>query len=215
MTTFNVTDWCDFVRGVAAPEAEREMRELLASGDAGARRMVGFLTRVAEVARTDQQTEVPEHAVRMAKAIATVQRVTVQRPTETPADSTLWRFLPVRITFDSLLQPAPAGTRDLYPAFRQLSFKADDFTVDVRLEPDADPRGTAVVGQVLESRGEPRPVARVPVLVTAGGKIVGRSLTSRFGEFHAEELPKERLDLFVLVGPETCIAVPLEQTADE
>jgi len=211
MATFNVTDWCDFVRGVAAPEAEREMRERLASGDAGARRTVGFLTRLAAVARTDQQTQIPEHAVRMAKAIATVQR-----PAEdTPADSALWRFLPVKITFDSLLQPAAAGTRGLYPAFRQLSFKADDFTVDVRLEPDAESRGMAVVGQVLESRGEPRPVARVPVLMTAGGKIVGRSLTSRFGEFHAEELPKERLDLFVLVGPETCIAVPLEQAADE
>lgn len=210
MTTFDVTQWCDFVRGVADPEAEREMRDRLASGDAGARRTVDFLTRVLEVARTDQETAVPEPAVRMAKAIASVQRSSLQ-----PERSTAWRFLPVVLIFDSLLEPARAGTRDLFASFRQLSFRADDYTVDVRLEPEADPGGTAVVGQVLESHGETRPVASVPVLVTADGRIVGRAVTSRFGEFHAERLPKKRLDLFVLVGPETCVSVPLEQEADD
>ncbi|HEX9735021.1 MAG TPA: hypothetical protein VGG06_23865 [Thermoanaerobaculia bacterium] len=210
MTTFDVTEWCDFVRGVAAPEAEREMREQLAAGDARARGTVEFLTRVMAVARTDQETELPEYALRTVKAIAAVQR-----HADAPAVSTPWRFLPVEITFDSLLEPAHAGTRDLQPAFRQLSFKAEGYSVDLRLEADAGSRRAALVGQVLETRAERRPVARVPVLVTAGGRIVARSLTSRFGEFHAEELPRERLDLFVLVGPETCVAVPLEQAADD
>jgi hypothetical protein len=219
MTTFDVTDWCDFVRGVAAPETERDMRERLAAGDAGARGTVDFLARVMAVARIDQETQVPEHAVRSAQAIAAVTRAAATKDCSPPAvegsgEATLWHFLPAAIAFDSFLEPA-VGTRDLFPAFRQLSFQAEGFTVDVRLEADAGPRGTAVVvGQVLATGAEVRPVVRVPVLFTAGGKIVGRSVTSRFGEFQAEELPRERLELYVLVGPETCVAVPLEQAAD-
>lgn len=203
MGRFNVTQWCDFVRGVADPDAEREMRERLASGDAGAKRAVDVLSRVAAVSRTDQETGPPEYAVRMAKAIGSLQR-----PREEVPSSSIWSFLPFDVTFDSLREPALAGMRDMQTSFRQLSFASEGYTVDVRMDHGTEPRSTVVVGHVL--RRPARPVADIPVLVTAGGKIVERSVTSEFGEFQADGLPRE-VELYVLVGSETCLRLPLEQ----
>lgn len=214
MARFDVTDWCDLVRGVADPDAERQMRERLASGGAGPRRIFDALSRVAAVAKRDGEVP-PEHAVRMAKAIASVRR-----PREEVSRSSLWRYLPFEVSFDSLREPALAGTRDLSPSFRQLSFKAEGFTVDVRWDQEAEPRTAVVVGQVLERPAEglggPRPAALIPVLVTSSdGEIAGHSVTSELGEFHAAGLPDGDLELHVLVGPETCIRLPLDQGAGD
>lgn len=206
MARFDVADWCDLVRGVADPHAEWEMRESLASDD-DARRTVDALSRVAAVARADEEASPPEYAVRMAKAIASVRK-----PTEEGVSrSSILKFLPFEVTFDSLREPALAGTRDMQVPFRQFTFESQDYTVDVRWDQDADPRTTVAVGQVLRrpEEGAPRPVARIPVLVTAEGEIVGHSVTSEFGEFQAAGLPEDGLELFVLVGGETCIRLPL------
>lgn len=210
MSRLDIAQWCDFVRGVADPESERRMRQRLAAGDAAARRAVDLLSRVRTVSRGDEVRAVPEHAVRAAKAIATVRRPAAEAP-----GSSLWRFLPVELTFDNLRQPALAGTRDLQASSRQLSFRAEDYTVDLRLEPDEAPRTTALVGQLVRRWRGSRPVTRTPVLVAANGEIVDTSTTNRFGEFQAAGLPREPLDLYLLVGEDTCIRLPLDQDPDE
>ncbi len=57
MSRPGITQWCDFVRGVADPDAEREMRQRLDAGDAGARRIVDAFARVQQVARADDEDE--------------------------------------------------------------------------------------------------------------------------------------------------------------
>lgn len=200
-STFDVRHWCDYVRGVVEPEALPRLEAALASSKA-ARKTVEFFGRVATLARTDQ--EVPGYAIRVAKAVAGLGRS--RRETAPPA---LLRFLPCRLTFDSR-QAAPAGTRDFSSSGRRFtSFRAQRFSVHVKIEQETSPHSQVMVGQLLHHGPESRPAPEVPVLVLSHGRVVGRSLTSRFGEFQAGDLPPEPLELCLLVGPEECIDIPL------
>lgn len=209
MTEHDIVQWCDFVRGVTGAEEESEMRERLES-DPQARRTVELLSRVQSVAQADNALSIPPYALRIVKAAASVTRAREAAP-----EASAWRFLPFRIAFDSFRSPALAGTRDLHPTYRQVQFQTDEYALDVRLELVPGSEGNAVTGQVLKLGDKPAPVAEIPVLVASEGRVVERSLTSRFGEFHAEGLPKTTLHLYALVGNDSCIAVPLETEEED
>ena len=226
MNDFNLTDYCDLARGVAAPDAEREMREALAA-DADAARAVELFSRVAAVAEHDRHLAIPDYALRVAKAIGSLRR----HDDATSHQGSWLRRLAATVTFDSWLQPASAGTRDMQASHRQILFSADRFTVDLRLENEAALRrnvsgdlvgaSTVVVGQILERdpAGADReatvtPAVDVPVLVLAEGRVVEHCRTSRFGEFQAAGLPQRGLSLCFLVGKEECLDIPLGMTQD-
>lgn len=213
MTRIDITDWCDFVRGVTEPEVEETLRRRLEK-DAAAQRTVEILQRVDAVGQADRALDIPEHALRGAKAIGSLQRpnsLVDELPSEEKESwwSTLLERLPVRVAFDNLLQPAVAGTRDLQSPHRQILFEADDYTVDVRWE-QADAQHTVVIGQALEREETPKPLVDLPVYVMAEDKIVARAQTNRFGEFQADKLPKKPLRLCLLVGERSCLELPLE-----
>ncbi len=217
MSKFDITDWSDFVRGVASPGVEGRMRSQL-NTDPRARQIVEALGRVAALGKVDHEERAPEHAIRIAKAIAAGRRPAAAR--EAPqqgslrAAATFLRRLRCTLAFDSRLQPAAAGTREIDTAHRQVVFEADDYRIDVRLEEEIEPRSTLAVGQV-RSRGEQaEPLARVPVLVFAGKDEVAHALTSRFGEFQFEGLPRRPLELCLVIG-EDFLEVPLEPRAEE
>jgi hypothetical protein len=210
MNEFDIVQWCDFVRGVLEPDTEARMRKQLETGSEKTRRMVLLLNRVAEVGRTDTAMAIPEYAVRSVKAIGSLQR---PRSAEVSKRSLL-RFLPFEVTFDSLGLPAPVGARYVQSSHRQITFRAEDFTVDVRLEHENGAQGTVVVGQLLHHAEDPSPVPGIPVLVMSDQEVVGRSVTSRFGEFQAEGLPRAPLSLSLLVSDEECIDVPLGATSE-
>lgn len=200
--------WCDFVRGLTEPETETTLsRELERSPSAQA--AVERFHELLAVAQNDLENEVPAYAVRVAKAVAGLRPYVKE---------SLWdralRRLPFDVTFDSSLQAAAFGTRDLQPAHQQLSFRAADFTVDVRLEQETNPRGQVIVGQLLRRLETAEPVSEVPVVMLQGDQVVGRSLTTRFGEFQIADLPPEPLDLCLLVGDGECIEVPLHGSDD-
>ncbi len=218
MAEFDITDWTDFVRGIADPGDEARMRRHLASGSsAPARRMVETLRWVAGVGRSDHQSLVPAYAVRIAKAIASQGRSaetgqTVSRHQTVSRPQTLLRRLCCTLAFDSRMQPAPAGTRDLEGSHRRVIYIADDYRIQVRLE--GEPRSSVAVGQVT-SRGEAgRPMPRVPVLVFSGRDMIDQAVTSRYGEFQFEGLPHESLELCLAVG-EDFLEVPLDLGAGE
>lgn len=205
-STLEVSHWCDYARGVLDPGARARMEKVLAAS-AGARRSVELFERVFSLAERDREHEVPDFAVRVAKAAAGLVRPSSR--TEAPARaSSVLRFLPWRVTFDSR-EAAHAGTRDLAADHRITSFSARDFSVHVKIEHETSPHSQVVVGQLLHHGPEPRPAPNVPVLMLSRGRVVGRSLTSRFGEFQAESLPPDPLDLCLLVGAEECIDIPL------
>lgn len=205
MAKFNITQWSDFVRDLAQADTAEEMRSALLEGKAQDRRTVELLSQVAEVGRLDHELEIPPYALRGAKAIGCLGRL------EQPAAATqgLLRFLPFELTFDSLLQPAAMGTRNLHASDRQLVFEASGYTVEVRMEQETDPASTVLVGELLRNQQGLQPVPHVPVLVKSGSRIVARSNTGRFGEFQAEGLPTEHLSLALMVGEQECIQLPL------
>lgn len=200
MKRYEITRWCDFVRGLVEPQEAAAMRRSLE----GPRppREAAAMRRVVEVARSDRELDVPQHAIRGAKAIGSLQRRPAAAGGAAPA---FWRRLSFEVVFDSQLHPAAEGTRELQAWDRQVIYRSDDYTVDVRLEYETD--GTVLVGEILR---DSRPLPEVPVLVVADQRIVARSLSSEFGEFQAEDLPRDSLSLSLLVGSDERIDLPLE-----
>ncbi len=204
---FDITQWGDFVRGVADPEAEETMREQLASDPGASRGAVEALRQVAAVGRWDAEHPVPDHAVRIAKAIGSLRRRGAPEPSVERVS--ILRRLPFAVAFDSLLQPAVAGTRDLQTLHRQLVFEAEGYSVDVRMEHELEPPSAVVVGQVLSREDEARPVEGMPVLLVSDQQVVGRTVTGTYGEFQAEGLPRDPLSLYLLAGSEECLELPV------
>ncbi len=200
MTRFEITRWCDFVRGLAGPEEAEEMRRSLAGPRPS--REATAMRRVAELARADRALDIPEYAIRGAKAIGSLQRHPAAATD--PATPSVWKQLSFEIVFDSLLHPAAAGTRELQSWDRQIVYRSSDYTVDVRVEYETD--STVLVGEILRKS---RPLSEVPILVAAGDHIIARSLSGEFGEFQAEDLPRDSLNLSLLVGSGERIDLPL------
>lgn len=205
ITDSDLIQWCEYARGVVDPIRARQLRRRLGRSP-GARRSVELFERVSSVARRDREARLPAYAVRVVKAVAGLRRGDER---EARSGLSTLRFLPFTVVFDSQ-QIAPAGTRgSASPEQRITSYRAGQYRVHVRLEQETNPHGQVVVGQLLRHGPEPRPVSGVPVLVLADRRAVGRSLTTRFGEFQADGLPPGPLDLCLLVGPEECIELPL------
>ena len=101
------------------------------------------------------------------------------------------------------------GTREAQATYQQVLYRSEPFTVELRLEHEASPQSQIVIGQLLRHEETTEPVVDVPVLVLADGKVVGRDVTTRFGEFQAAGLPTAPLQLCLLVQSDSCIELPL------
>lgn len=212
--TFDVSHWCDYARGVVDPGAVPLMDAALAGSEA-ARKTVERFERVSSLGRADRENEIPDYAVRLVKAVGGLGRRSSRRETASAGPPALLRFLSCDVTFDSL-RTAQAGIRGLSASDQRItSYRAREFSVHVKIEQETSPHGQVVVGQLLRHGPEPRPAPGVPVLVMSRGRAVGRALTSRFGEFQAENLPPDSLELCLLVGPEECIDIPLGAPSQE
>src|SRR5207245_4917045 len=69
MKHFGISKWTDFVRGLSEKLAEVAIGHHLASGSRKCRHTAGMLRKLAAVVRSDLQVQVPEHALRCARAI--------------------------------------------------------------------------------------------------------------------------------------------------
>ncbi|MEM9293858.1 MAG: hypothetical protein AAGD01_19425 [Acidobacteriota bacterium] len=224
---FDLTHWSDFVRGALDTETQKIMERALLGADEATRRSVGLLKRVASVGHIDSQHQAPPWALRCAYAIGSLRR-------EPEPQGRSWlRRLSHRITFDSLLASPAFGTREIASPHRRLVIEAAPYALDLRLEREGHAADwaqstTVVVGQLLEypessnlksqdpeslgsgiSPAHPQPVVDVPVLVLDGGRVVERDRTTEFGEFQAEGLQGESLELCLLISDDACLHFPL------
>ncbi|MEM8932647.1 MAG: hypothetical protein AAGE94_15800 [Acidobacteriota bacterium] len=205
--TFDITQWADHLRGLTDQEVGQTMEEHLALDPSSpAHREVRALERVMQLAETDRELDIPDYALRCAKALGSLQRPqTIEEPS-------LLDRLVMALTFDSQIAPAMAGTRDMAPSHRRMTFESADFGVDLRLE--ADPEGSVVVGQIWQGSGDDaEPVADVPVLAMNGRSVVAQSVTNPYGEFQADGLPDADLALVFLVDDQHCLEVSLAPNA--
>lgn len=200
--TFDMGQWCDFVRGLLDDETDAKLRRRLQSSPDD-RRRVAALRRVADLAAHDRQQSPPDWAVRCAKAIGSLAR-----PQEETRPSLIQR-LAMTLSFDSLSSPALAGTRDAQAHDRKLVFTSEGYRVDLRIEPEADFQNAVLVGQLMQTDGELAPVPDVPVLAVKSGEVVARSKSGPFGEFQAERLPASGLQLCLLLEDELFLEIDL------
>ena len=116
----------------------------------------------------------PQDVVRIAKAqFAAVAGVQQGRP--------------VRLVFDSNLQPVTAGVRGSISA-RQLLYETDELYIDLRLEPqrEANRDRVCLVGQILDRTSETRAAQGLKVQLLQGQQAVTDTATNQHGEFQLE-----------------------------
>jgi hypothetical protein len=199
--------WCDYLRGVADDDTAARCSEHIAASE-GALDALGWMRRAIDVGRRDAEQPIPVSARRLVRALGSVRRP----DPETEAGH--WRRAPFRIRFDSLVAPATVGLRDAAiadlgtAAPRQLVVDGADLVVEVRVE-EALRDGSAVVGQVVRRDDPALPVAGLPILVTAEGRVVAHTESDALGVFHCEGLPKAALVLTVVLDDESLLEVPL------
>lgn len=197
---FDMGQWCDYVRGLLDSDTESRMNRHL-ERSASSREQVAALRQVLAVAASEAASTPPDWAVRSAKAMGSLARkVDETRP------SWLRRFV-MSVSFDSLASPALVGTRDVQTLDRHLVFDADDYRVDLRIEPEADFQGAVYVGQFMRKSDDVEPMVDVPVLAVRGDSILGHAKTGRFGEFQASGLPGSNLGLRLILEDDTCLEI--------
>jgi hypothetical protein len=207
MNDNDVSRWCDFVRGLLPEGESLRLERQLETGDRRTRGFVEMLRHVAAVGREDAESAVPEHAVRIAKAVGSLRRYggsaeQARKPT------------PFSVVFDSLLHGSPAGARDLGPSQRfdrLVSVRAGVYSVDLRLEQEADLRHAVVVGQVVRADESVEPLANVPAILSSAGSVLDSTLTSDLGEFQVRGAAGEDLTLSLLLEDEEWIELPLAE----
>jgi hypothetical protein len=129
---------------------------------------------VFRIAQAEGGFSPPENAVRIAKAqFAAVASVRQGRP--------------VRLVFDSNLQPVTAGVRGSISA-RQLLYETDELYIDLRLEPqrEANRDRVCLVGQILDRTSETRAAQGLKVRLLQGQQAVSDTTTNQHGEFQLE-----------------------------
>jgi len=176
MEHFDITQWTDYVRGLSPPGEREAMEEHLSGNCAACADVVAMLRRVHQLAA--EETGVPQHLVRSANAVF--------RPPLPNLPSMDWTFLPrlaAHLVYSSLNDPATEGARSSTDALVQVVYHTGDYAIDLQIEPEADSRAMALVGQVVNRKSPGQPLAGVPVCLMARKKLLVTAQSNRFGEF--------------------------------
>jgi hypothetical protein len=187
MKHYSLEDWTDYVRGVADQESRTAMAAHLEVGCTRCARAAATLERVSAILADESKYQVPEYAVRIARAIFSSQR---------PQIMSLPR-LAAKLIYDSIREPLPVGIRSRDQLTRRALYQAGEYFLDLRLEHEPGSPVLNMVGQLANRDMPARSSSGVMVLLTAGKDVVARTLTNRFGEFQMEYEPSPNLRLFV------------------
>jgi hypothetical protein len=206
MKHFGLEEWADFVRGAGDERVRAGMAEHLNAGCSRCAQAADVLGRAARIMAGESQYQVPEHAIRHAKAFFSLQRPEARR------------FPRIRalLVFDSALEPLPAGIRSQDRLTRRALYAAGPFLLDLRFEQDPESPMLSLVGQLANRGDAPAEPAGHPVLLAAGNEVVARTVTNRFGEFQIEYEPVPRLRLCLPLDPATGrIELPLSRLTSD
>ena len=190
--------WADFVRKTDHQATRITVEKHLAEGCEQCSAALAYWQMLASSASKEASYAPPQDLVRMMK-----QEFAIQRP-ETEEKTTLLASL----VFDSLSQAATAGVRSAAAAPRQLLYKANEITIDLRFEFQPLHSKAFVVGQVLE-KNDACPMPIPLLLFNENGAAVLETETSEFGEFQFEFDTKERLRLSFELSAGRRVQLPL------
>src|SRR5712691_2049142 len=177
MKHFEFAEWTDFVRGLVEESARVAMEGHLASGCRKCRHTADLLRKAAVAARSDSRVQVPEYAVRFARAIFILQL---------PEKVRLLPRAPARLLYDCFREPLPAGVRTQQRLSRHALYQAGDYSLDLRLENERGSSRLALVGQIENCNHPEKRVSNVPVLLVSGKQILAQVVSNSLGEFQME-----------------------------
>jgi len=190
--------WIDFVRGLPLPEGGERLREHLETGCQQCLETQKWWSRLVEVARREASYKAPESTVRLVKAAFALKR-------KAPLLSRLTQIA-VR-TFDSFLEPLPAGIRGGAAPARHLLHDTGDFLVDLRLETTG--RAESLTGQILRAGAEGVISGAGVVLVQGNDRLVAQTIANSLGEFQVEFEREDGLQLYLETDTGEIIAIAL------
>jgi hypothetical protein len=196
MKHFSLTDWADFVRGMAGKGRKEAMQDHLDSGCRECVEVAKTWARVREAAKRERSYEPPESAVRMAKSHLAIHG----KP---------GRASKVQLLFDSFQNPVIAGIRATATTARQMLYGIGTYRIDLRMEPQMDSDKVSLVGQILNSADPVKTGAHVTVTLLRGSKVLAESQTNRLGEFHLECSLEGQLQLLLALPRDTDVRIPL------
>jgi hypothetical protein len=189
--------WADFVRNLAPASTAQAMQKHIEDGCSKCEAILRGWQSVFRIAQAESSFSPPEDAVRIAKAqFATVASVQQGRP--------------VRLVFDSNLQPITAGARGSISA-RQLLYETDELYIDLRLEPqrEANRDRVCLVGQILDRTSETRAAQGLKVRLLQGQQAVSDTTTNQHGEFQLEFDAGTDMCLSIGHEPDRMVVLPI------
>src|SRR2546427_12207625 len=191
MKHFELAEWTDFVRGLIEKSARLPLEHHLASGCRKCRHTADLLRKLVIAAHSDSQVQVPDYALRCARAIFLLQQ---------PEKVQILARIPARLLYDSFREPLPAGLRTQQRLSRQALYQAGDYSLDLRLENERGTSRVALVGQIQNRKQAGKRLGGgVPVLLVSGKKILAHAVSNSLGEFQMEYAPQKHQRLYVPV----------------
>lgn len=190
MKHYEITEWLDFVHGLAGNAEHQAMQQHLDTHCDKCQSTVDLLRKLMAAAVADSQYQLPEQAVRMARALYALQG---------PERVQVLPRIRAQLTFDSFREPALAGVRSQQRIARQAMYEAGDYVLDLRIENERGEPKVSLVGQIANRIIPEQKLANVPVILAAGAEVLGRTTSNDFGEFQMEYEPQHSLSLYVPV----------------
>jgi hypothetical protein len=204
MKHYSLEKWVDFARDVIREDEKAKMQSHLNTGCAECSKELNLWRRLQQVAQRESAYEPADGAVRTVNALFANRRKDRGRYAKSGA---------VALLFDSFRSPLAAGVRSAAGSTsRQLLYGADNYRIDVRIEPQMDRERAVLIGQVLNSADPDEHLSHVPVALWKGKKMLAECVTSQFGEFQMDcdleggfrllvELPGQREISLPLIEP--------------
>jgi hypothetical protein len=206
MNHFAIDQWVDFSRGLVAAEDRGRMHAHLTAGCPECRALADFTRKLALSCSGSASAEVPESALRLARAIFPV-RVT-GRPRR-------GNRIPIELIFDSFLTPAPVGMRATWQVGWQGLYRSGDCSVDLRIEPELKSSRAAVIGQITNHVEPTFDMSNLAVSLRAGKQVIAETVSNRFGEFQMEYEEQAQLKLCIHLAHSKTIQLPLKKLTAE
>jgi hypothetical protein len=177
MEHFSVEKWIDFANQAVASDEKERMEQHLNLGCKSCQETVSLWQRVRASAAMEGNYEPPENAVRIAKAaFAGVALASRKKGAGNP----------VKLLFDSFMQPVLAGVRSAGAGTRQMLYRADPYQIDVQLEMKPSGNRIVVTGQLLNLSNPKIIASGTRVLVSNMHGDVVHTVANQFGEFSGE-----------------------------
>ena len=191
--------WADYVRGVGAAGAKREIEAHLLSGCGECKPVFDFWKWVGDFAARDVAYTPPDNLTRLMKLALYNEQVP---ETET------WTI--ANLVYDSMSRPLVAGIRSGGTSTRQFVFEAEGLTVDLRFEKKPQSNIIYASGQVLDKQTPLTWMDNTTVILwTEKGKTIDVAEANKHGEFQLQFEAQDQLRISIVTMGRKTVRIPL------